>query len=121
MTIVKDILVAGAALCAGPDPASVTDLHRIEPSWSATLVLCTGVCGLVIGSLGIIFTAFRTSVWWGIGCLLVSLLQWVFVALYWRQARRWFAIQIAGLALMFLTGFLEDVCGLHTHFADFPR
>lgn len=59
---------------------------------------------LVIGGIGTLIAAFSTSVWWGLGCLLISPVSLVFLILHWDVAKNPFFLQVAGLVLMLLGG-----------------
>lgn len=59
---------------------------------------------LLIGGIGTLIAAFSTSVWWGLGCLLISPVSLVFLILHWDVAKNPFFLQVAGLVLMLLGG-----------------
>lgn len=63
---------------------------------------------LVIGGIGTLIAAFSTSVWWGLGCLLLSPVSLVFLILHWDVAKNPFFLQVAGLVLMLLGGWSSD-------------
>jgi hypothetical protein len=97
------------------DEGTVTSFRRVHRSWPLTITLICGMALLLIGSIGIIVTAFRTHVGWGLACLVVSIIQWVFVATHWPRAKRWFITQILGLALMGTSGVVLDAMELHPY------
>lgn len=59
---------------------------------------------LAIGGIGTLIASFSTSVWWGLGCLLISPVSLVFLILHWDVAKNPFFLQVAGLVLMLLGG-----------------
>lgn len=61
-----------------------------------------GLLILIIGGIGTLIAAFKTSLLWGFGCLFFSPLSLVFLILHWDVAKRPFFLQLAGLALMFV-------------------
>lgn len=61
--------------------------------------------GLLIfaaGGIGSLFAAFKTSAAWGVGCLLLPPLAFVFLFLHWNAARNPFLLQLMGAGLMWL-------------------
>ena len=60
----------------------------------------------VIGTILLLIEAFKESVWWGIGSLLVSPVSLVFIFLHWEVGRKPFFIQLGGAALLFIGMFL---------------
>lgn len=67
---------------------------------NALTILGVGV--FFIGGLGILIAAFRTNIWWGLGCLLLAPLSLLFLVLHWDVAKNPFLLQLAGLALLLL-------------------
>ncbi|PTD97705.1 hypothetical protein [Pseudothauera lacus] len=67
---------------------------------NALTILGVGV--FFIGGLGILIAAFRTNIWWGLGCLLLAPLSLLFLVLHWDAAKNPFLLQLAGLALLLL-------------------
>ena len=72
----------------------------------------------IIGALvflygGIIFliTAFRESVLWGIGCLLVPLVNVFFLITHWEDTKTPFLIQLAGGVVMILAAWWGNSLG----------
>ena len=70
---------------------------------SALTVL--GFVIMVIGGIGTLIAAFRTSVLWGLGCLLVSPVSLFFLIIHWDVAKNPFFLQLIGLAIAFIGGF----------------
>ena len=72
------------------------------PSWKALLlILCAAVS--LAGGIGILVLAFRTSIWWGLGCIFLPLVDLIFVIIYWRDTWPVFTASLLGsLGTMFL-------------------
>ena len=63
------------------------------------------VLGLLVGGVGgiwLLVVAFRQSILWGLGCLVVPFVELVFIIMYWHDAKRPFAFQLVGFVLMVL-------------------
>jgi len=66
----------------------------------------SAVCllGLLVALAGAIWfyvVAFKTNIWWGIGCLLLSPVSLVFLIMNWKAAWRPWLISVAGAGLVF--------------------
>ncbi|MFT4255596.1 MAG: hypothetical protein QM599_01310 [Pseudoxanthomonas sp.] len=69
-----------------------------------TLLTYLGLAVFVIGAIGTLIAAFKTSILWGLGCLLVAPVSLIFLILHWDVAKNPFFLQLAGVALMFIGG-----------------
>jgi hypothetical protein len=63
-------------------------------------LLWVGFILCFFGGLWIIVLAWQKGVIWGLGCLLFPLLQFVYVAFNWRQAKSAFFLLLTGLAAL---------------------
>jgi hypothetical protein len=71
------------------------------PSWKALLLILCAAANLA-GGIGILVLAFRTSIWWGLGCI-IPLVDLIFVIIYWRDTWPVFTASLLGsLGTMFL-------------------
>ena len=61
-----------------------------------------GVMIIVFGRIGFLIAAFRESILWGLGCILLSPVSLVFLFLHWPEAKNPFFLQLVGLGLVFL-------------------
>ncbi len=66
---------------------------------SAVLMLAGGVL-LLIGCIMFIVNAFKVSVVWGLGVILLAPIGLVFLFKNWRENKTSFLLQLAGLALV---------------------
>lgn len=57
---------------------------------------------IFIGAIGFLIAAFKTSLLWGLGCLLLSPISLVFLVLYWQDAKNPFFLQLIGIFIVFL-------------------
>lgn len=69
-----------------------------------TLLTYLGLAVFVIGGIGTLIAAFKTSILWGLGCLLVAPVSLIFLILHWDVAKNPFFLQLAGIAIMFVGG-----------------
>ena len=64
------------------------------------LLTYLGLAVFVIGGIGTLIVAFKTSILWGLGCLLVAPVSLIFLILHWDVARNPLFLQLAGIAIM---------------------
>ena len=65
-----------------------------------------------IGWLGLLVAAFRESIWWGLACLFIPIVQLIFLIIHWREARKPFFLQLLALVL-FIVAILVSPQGSH--------
>jgi hypothetical protein len=71
-------------------------------------VVLVGLALMVLGGLVFVVKAFRESVLWGLGVLLLPFVSLVFLVLHWRQAKDPFLLQLIGLGVMLLGSIVLD-------------
>ena len=54
---------------------------------------------MFIGGIGFLIAAFRASIWWGLGCLLIPFVNLIFLFLHWQDARNPFLLQLLGVGI----------------------
>ena len=68
-----------------------------------TLGMILMIAGYVIAGVGgiwLLVVAFRTSIGWGLGCLLFNPVAIVFVIMHWSDAGKPFLVEIGGVVLI---------------------
>ena len=65
-----------------------------------------GIFIVIIGGIGLLIAAFKTSIIWGLACLLVSPVSIIYLILHWSEAKNPFFLQLAGLVIILLSGFI---------------
>jgi len=50
--------------------------------------------------LWFLVAAFRESIWWGLGCLFIPIVQLIFLIMHWQAAKKPFFLQLLGIALI---------------------
>ena len=60
-----------------------------------------GIALIVIGAIGTLIAAFKTSLLWGLGCLLIAPVSLLFLVFHWDVAKNPFFLQLIGFALAF--------------------
>jgi hypothetical protein len=70
------------------------------------LVAAVGFLAAIIYSIRILIAAFSTSLWWGLGSLLVPFVILVYVIMNWGAVGKFFLYSIAGTIIGWLGMFL---------------
>ena len=60
-----------------------------------------GIVLFVLGAIGTLIASFKTSILWGLGCLLLAPVSLLFLVLHWDVAKNPFFLQLIGLATIF--------------------
>jgi hypothetical protein len=68
----------------------------------AFMFLCVGYILVFLGALWVIVLAWQKGILWGLGCLLFPVIQLIYIALNWKQAKSAFFLQLAGLGAFLL-------------------
>lgn len=68
------------------------------------LLIGIGVILALIGGIGLLIAAFKESVIWGLGCLLVPLVGLIFVVTHWAESKNSFFCQVGGFGCLMLGG-----------------
>jgi len=64
-------------------------------------LVAIGSLFMLVGTVAFIVAGFRESVWWGLGMLFLgSLVQLVFLFMYWNESKQAFLIQALGVLLL---------------------
>ncbi|MGY0618442.1 hypothetical protein [Lysobacter sp. A378] len=61
-----------------------------------------GIIVFIIGGIGTLIAAFKTSILWGLGCLFIAPVTLFFLVLHWDVAKNPIFLQLTGLALAFI-------------------
>lgn len=65
-------------------------------------LLSVGLGIFIIGGIGTLIAAFKTSILWGIGCLLIAPVSLLFLIMHWNNAKNPFFLQLIGFGIIFL-------------------
>lgn len=61
----------------------------------------------ILGGIGFLIAAFKTSIMWGFGCLLVAPVQIIYLFVHWDKARKPFLIQVIGGVVMLVASYTK--------------
>lgn len=71
------------------------------------IILIIGLGIFIIGGIGFLIAAFKTSIIWGFGCLLVAPVQILYLFIHWDKARKPFLIQVIGGVVMIAAAYTQ--------------
>ncbi len=67
-------------------------------------LIVVGAILALVGGIGILIAAFRESIGWGIGCILIPLVSLIFVIMHWDETKKPFLLKVAGIVLLVAGG-----------------
>lgn len=70
-------------------------------------LLIIGMALFVVGGFMFLIAAFRKGVVWGLACLFVPIVPIFFLIIHWQEAKKAFAIQLVGLAVIVLVAIIS--------------
>ncbi len=62
----------------------------------------SGIVVFLIGSIRFLITTFRAGIAWGLSCMLLPLVSFIFLLVHWRAAAKHFFMSLLGIAILFL-------------------
>ncbi|MEZ5539152.1 MAG: excalibur calcium-binding domain-containing protein [Pseudomonadales bacterium] len=74
----------------------------------STIVFLIGIIIFIIGGLGYLIAAFKTSILWGLGVLFLPFISLFYLIIHWQSAKKPFLTQVFGLALIIGSALLQD-------------
>ena len=83
------------------------------------MLLALGGLIMLVGFIWIVVNAFKTSVLWGLGALIVPLVAQIFAIMNWETNKTAFLIWVGGLAL-YIVGFMMYLPTLQAAAASMP-
>jgi hypothetical protein len=81
----------------GRSVASRVVLSQTYPIAGVPLLI-VGMVVALVSSISFLVAAFRKGFWWGLGCLFLWPVGFLFLLLHWNVAKRPFLVSLAGLA-----------------------
>ena len=70
------------------------------------IIMYVGLAVFIIGGIGLLISAFKTSLLWGLACLFIAPVSLIYLILYWQDAKNPFFFQLIGLAIIFASTFI---------------
>ncbi|BBO79092.1 hypothetical protein DSCW_65090 [Desulfosarcina widdelii] len=73
----------------------------------AEIFLLIGLGVFIIGGIGFLIAAFKTSILWGLGCLFLAPIQIIYLFVHWDSVKKPFLLQLAGGVVMLTSAYLQ--------------
>ena len=78
---------------------------------SNTILVLSGLIVFLIGSLGFLIATFRAGILWGLSCMFLPFVSFIFLFVHWKTAARPFLISTLGIAILFLSTMFSPIAG----------
>ncbi len=75
-------------------------------------VLYLGILIVFVGGIGLLIAAFKTSIWWGLGCLLLPIVPLIFLIEHWGVSKKLFLLQLIGFVLIIIGMYAQQPMSL---------
>ena len=69
------------------------------------ILIYVGLFVFIIGGIGTLIAAFKTSLLWGLGCLLIAPASLLFLVMNWGIAKNPFFLQLVGGGIILLASY----------------
>ena len=76
-----------------------------------TILLISGLIVFLIGSVGFLIATFRAGILWGLSCMLLPLVSFIFLFVHWKTAAKPFFVSLLGIAILFLSTIILPTAG----------
>lgn len=72
------------------------------------IILYAGLGIFIVGGIGLLIAAFRTSTLWGLGVLFIAPVAIIYMIVHWQDAKGPFKLQIFGLVIVVAFAYMND-------------
>ncbi len=83
------------------------------------VLLVSGVIIFFLGCCGFIIATFRAGIFWGLSCMLLPFVSFIFLLVHWKAAFKPFLTMILGIALFILGTQVDTLSRFALHIANF--
>lgn len=84
-----------------------------------TILLISGFIVFLIGSVIFLLATFREGILWGLSCMFLPFVSFVFLFVHWRTAAKPFLVSMVGIAILFLSTIFSPTAGTGRDIAKF--
>jgi len=82
-----------------------------------TFLQIPGLVVFLAGSIGYLIATFRVGILWGLSCILLPFVSFIFLFVHWKVAAKPFFVSMLGVAIIFSATLLVPAGGTVRHFA----
>lgn len=76
------------------------------------IIQIIGVGIFIVGGIAFLVAAFKTSLLWGLACLLITPITILYLFMHWGDAKKPFLIQLGGVAVIFVASHMQSLYAL---------
>lgn len=76
-----------------------------------TILVISGLIVFLIGSVGFLIATFRVGILWGLSCMFLPFVSFIFLFVHWKTAAKPFLISTLGIAILFLSTMFSPIAG----------
>jgi uncharacterized protein YkuJ len=76
-----------------------------------TILVISGLIIFLIGSVGFLIATFRAGILWGLSCMFLPFVSFVFLFVHWKTAAKPFLISMLGIAILLLSTMFSPTAG----------
>lgn len=76
-----------------------------------TILVISGLIVFLIGSVGFLIATFRAGILWGLSCMFLPFISFIFLFVHWKTAAKPFLISMLGIAILFLSTMFSQTAG----------
>lgn len=76
-----------------------------------TILVISGLIVFLIGSVGFLIATFRAGILWGLSCMFLPFVSFIFLFVHWKTAAKPFLISMFGIAILFLSTMFSETAG----------
>jgi hypothetical protein len=73
------------------------------------ILIYVGIGVFIIGGIAFLVAAFRTSLLWGLACLLIAPISIIYLFVHWSDAKKPFLIQVFGVAIIIFSAYTQGL------------
>jgi hypothetical protein len=81
-------------------------------SLSNIILVISGLIVFLIGSVGFLIATFRAGILWGLSCMFLPFVSFIFLFVHWKTAAKPFLISMVGIAILFLSTMFPPTAGM---------
>jgi hypothetical protein len=67
-----------------------------------------GLVIFIFGGIAFLVAAFKTNLFWGLGCILIAPVSILYLVFHWGDAKKPFSIQVIGLVIVVASAYARQ-------------
>jgi len=71
------------------------------------IILYVGLGILIVGGIGLLISAFRTGIFWGLAVLFIAPVALIYLIVHWQDAKGPFKLQVVGILIIAVAAYMN--------------